>query len=736
MSKPFHRQHTNLIAGLRLVLLCLAFVFVIGAAYADTGGITLNFKDADIREVAATIGQITHKDFIIDPRVQGRVTVISSKPISADAVYATFLSVLQVHGLAAVPAGAMIKIVPALEARQMPGSTYGRGTPGDAMVTEVAQINNVSAAQLVPVLRPLMSAEAQLAAYPPSNMLIVSDRASNVARLLDIIQRLDQPTSNEVEVIPLQYASASDVVQVLNSLMQSSQGAEAGPPLKLVADTRTNSILVSGDKGGRLRIRALIARLDTAMTTGNTQVVYLRYAKAKDIAEELKSYVQGLQQQAGKASTAASSSSTPDVLLIPDERTNSLVITAPPKIMRAVQDVIAKLDIRRAQVLLQTIEAELTSDKSAQLGITWATLSANTGAGITDFSNTGPSIGGLAQQLLGATNGITTGTATTGITIPQGLTLGVGKIVSGGFSFAALINALAGNSDTNILSTPSIVTLDNQEADIKVAQQVPFVTGQYTNTTGSTTTGAAVINPFQTVQRQDVGLELKITPQINEGNSVLLKIDQTISNLTGTSVGGQPVTNTREIKTSVMAQDHEIVVLGGLIEDDLIESEQHVPVLGSIPLLGNLFKYRSTTDTKSNLMLFIQPTILRNPETANQYTNQTYNEMRNLQLQNRGPVQLLPEDKRAVLKPLQNSTQPAPATKGTDASAASQPAAATAADLTPSATHTSSVSTVNPTAAPAVTSKTKATQAATSHITPVPAAATTKKPTAIPPPGI
>ncbi|MGH8283479.1 MAG: type II secretion system secretin GspD [Gammaproteobacteria bacterium] len=700
MSYPFHRTRISFSAALRLALLCLAFLSVISAAYADTGGITLNFKDADIREVAATIGQITHKDFIIDPRVQGRVTVISSKPISADAVYATFLSVLQVHGLAAVPAGAMIKIVPALEARQMPGTTFGRGTPGDAMVTEVVQINNVSAAQLVPVLRPLMSTEAQLAAYPPSNMLIVSDRASNVARLLEIIQRLDQPTSSEVEVIPLQNASASDVVQVLNSLLQNRQGTEAGPPLKLVADTRTNSILLGGDKNDRLRIRALIARLDTPTTTGNTQVIYLRYAKAKDIADELKSYVQDVQKQSSTShASAGGGASQPDVSLIPDARTNSLVITAPPKIMRAVQDVIAKLDIRRAQVLLQTIEAELTSDQSAQLGITWATLSANTGAGLTDFSNTGPSIGGLAQQVLGATNGITTGTASTGITIPQGLTLGVGKIVSGGFSFAALINALAGNSDTNILSTPSIVTLDNQEADIKVAQQVPFVTGQYTNTTGTGTTGTPVINPFQTVQRQDVGLELKITPQINEGNSVLLKIDQTISNLTGTSIGGQPVTNTREIKTSVMAQNREIVVLGGLIEDDLIESEQHVPVLGSIPLLGNLFKYRSTTNTKSNLMLFIQPTILRNPETADQYTGQTYNALRNIQLQNQSPVQLMPGEKRPVLKNLQKLGQPAPA-------ATSVP--------------------------PAVAPENTAAPAATTHVSPAPTASTRKAPAAPP----
>ena len=687
-----------------LLVLLLAPAFASAQSGAAGGGITLNFKDADIREVAATIGQITHKDFIIDPRVQGRVTVISSKPINADTVYAVFLSVLQVHGLAAVPAGAMIKIVPALEARQMPGTMLSRATPGDAIVTDVVQINNVSAAQLVPVLRPLMSTEAQLAAYPPSNMLIISDRASNVQRLLDIITRIDQPTSSEVEVIPLQNASASDVVQTLTSLLQTQQGMEAGPPMKLVADTRTNSILVGGDKSDRLRIRALIIRLDTPSETGNTQVIYLRYAKAKDIADELKSFVQDLQKPTGTGAAAGGAGANqPQVSLIPDERTNSLVITAPPKIMRAVQDVIAKLDIRRAQVLLQTIEAELTSDKSAQLGITWVADALNNAgaAGATDFSNTGPGILGLAQQAAAANSAASLGsslgtTGSTGLSIPQGLTLGVGKIVNGGFSFAALLSALAGNSDTNILSTPSVVTLDNQEADIKVAQQVPFVTGQYTNTTGTGTTGTPIINPFQTVQREDVGLELKITPQINQGNAVLLKIDQVISNLTGTSVGGQPVTNTREIKTSVMAQDGEIVVLGGLIENQLIESEQHVPVLGSIPLLGNLFKYRKTTDTKSNLMLFIQPTILRNNETADQYTSKTYNQMRDIQLRNQGPVQLMPQEQRPVLPNFNNISRPpasAPgaATRTTPAPAANShrtpPAAATTQHQAAAATH-------------------------------------------------
>lgn len=643
---------------MRLAALLLAACAFGGAALAadDQGGITLNFKDADIREVAATIGQITHKNFIIDPRVQGRVTVVSSKPVSADAVYATFLSVLEVHGLAAAPAGQVIKIVPSLEARQMPGPDYNSSTPGDAVVTEVVQISNVSATQLVPVLRPLMSTEAQLAAYPQSNVLIMSDRASNVTRMLEIIQRIDQATENDVEIIPLQNAPASDVMQVLNTLMQADASGQNGAPLKLVADERTNSLLVSGDKGQRLHLRALVTQLDMPLESGNTQVVYLRYAKAKDISDELKGYVTDLQKQGagGKPAPAAGGGggANSDISVIPDERTNALIITAPPKLMRSIQDVLGKLDIRRAQVLVQAIEAELTSDKSAELGVTWVADAANNGGvGLTDFSNTGAGILGVGQGALAASQS----GGTTGFTPPQGLTLGVGKITSGGFSFAALLRALSGDGETNILSTPSVVTLDNQEATIKVTQKVPFVTGQYTGaTTGtSTTTGSAVINPFQTVDREDVGITLKITPQINEGDSVQLKIDQNVSNLTATSIGGQPVTDEREITTNVLAKTGEIVVLGGLIDHSLTESEQQVPVLGSIPLIGNLFKYRSTNNTKRNLMVFIQPTILRDSETSQHYSNDRYNYLRNLQLKDRSSVQLLPGEERPLLNELQ-----------------------------------------------------------------------------------
>ncbi|HEY3859930.1 MAG TPA: type II secretion system secretin GspD [Gammaproteobacteria bacterium] len=668
-------------------------------ATSPGGGITLNFVDDDIRKVIVAIGQITHKNFIIDPRVQGRVTIVSSRPVDADAVYATFLSVLEVHGLAAAPAGQVIKIVPSLEARQMPGPDYNSGTPGDAIVTHVVQISNVSATQLVPVLRPLMSTEAQLAAYPQSNVLIMSDRASNVTRMLDIIARIDQATESDIEVIGLQNAPASDVVQVLTSLMQADASGQNGAPLKLVPDERTNSILVSGDKGQRLHVRALIAQLDMPLESGNTQVVYLHYAKAKDISDELKGYVTDLQKQqsGGKAgaATGGSAGANTDVSVIPDDRTNSLIITAPPKLMRAMQDVIGKIDIRRAQVLVQAIEAELTSDKSAELGVTWVADAANSGGvGLTDFSNTGAGVVGVGEAALAADQAGTTGTTT--FTPPQGLSLGLGKISSGGFSIAALLRALSGDGETNILSTPSVVTLDNQEATIKVTQKVPFVTGQYTGaTTGASTTGSAVINPFQTVDREDVGITLKITPQINEGDSVQLKIDQNVSNLTATSIGGQPVTDEREITTNVLAKTGEIIVLGGLIDHSLTESEQQVPVLGSIPIIGNLFKYRSTDNTRRNLMVFIQPSILRDSETSQRYTNDRYNYMRDMQLKDQSPVQLLPSEGRPLLNdipkvdsgaynkgnpPLQPSVQ---ATQPPPAATAQKPLSAPAPIRTP-----------------------------------------------------
>ena len=593
--------------------------------------ITLNFQHADLRSVTAAIAAITHQDFILDPRVQGRVTVISSTPIRTSAVYAVFLSVLQVHGLAAVPAGAMIKIVPSLEARQMPGPGFTAHTPGDAMVTDVVPVKNVSAAQLVPVLRPLMSNEAQLATDPSANLLILSDRAADVQRILALIPILDQAGPRHVRIVHLRHASASTVAQILTALFPSP-GGYGGIPFKVIADPATNSLLITGAPARQKQVLALIAKLDAPATVRTTQVVYLRYAKAKTLVTELKGIVPGLAPGPARASPlgAAAGAGTEPVGILADTRTNALLLTAPPGEMPSIDKLIAKLDVRPAQVLVQAIEAELTGDNSAQLGITW--LAEHGFVAGTDFS-TGPSLLSVAQGVVGSSTG-TPGIP--GVSVPQGLTVIGGHYRAGGFSYAALLNALAGSAHTSILSTPSVVTLNNTPATIEVAEQVPFITGQYTNTAGTGATGASVINPFQTVQRQSVGLTLKITPQITAGGTVLLKIQQTISNLTGSSVGGQPVTETRVIQTLVQVQSGAILVLGGLLDHHLIENEQRVPFLGRLPFLGILFRFRSTTDTQSNLMLFLQPTVLNGPARAESETARLYDRLRRLELRHPG----------------------------------------------------------------------------------------------------
>lgn len=636
------------------------------AAASPQARITLNFKDADIRQVAEDIGAITGKNFVVDPQVQGRVTVISAKPISADAVYSAFLSVLEVHGFAAVPAGSVTKIIPALKARQLPGVTASalNSAPGDAMITEVVEVNNVPAAQLVPVLRPLMSTQAHLAAYQPSNMLIISDRVDNVQRLIRIIRRIDHSGNSAVDVIPLENASATDVVRVVGALLQGAQ-QNSGNPVRIAADERTNSVLIGGGQSERLRVKALIAQLDTPQKQGgNTQVVYLHYAKAKDIATVLKGFINASEKmQKGKGTTASSSNAAN---VIADEGTNSVVVTAPPKLMKSIHDVIDKLDIRRAEVFVQAIIAELNSDRSAELGITWAADAvANHGtAALTNFSGEGTGLaqigGALAGGNLGSSFNSSSGSTTSGAAaalanVPNGLTLGVGRIISGGFSFAALLRALAGDSQTNILSAPSLVTLDNEKAKIEVGQQVPFLTGSFTGTGGAGGINNGLVNPFQTIQRQQVGITLEITPQINRGDSVKLKIDQKVSNIAPSSHGAVDlITNNREISTNVIAKNGQIIVLGGLMQNQLNESEQKVPLLGDIPLLGNLFRYRKSSNTKQNLLVFIRPSILRDQKSVAYYTNDKYQFMRKLESSNKEKVLLMPDVKRPILPPFQS----------------------------------------------------------------------------------
>ena len=620
---------------------------------AEEATITPNFKDADIRSVIEAVGEATGKSFIIDPRVRGEVTLTSSNPMTPSAFYETFLSILQVHDFVAVPAGSVIKIVPSNNARQMPGNDLPRrqSKSEDEIVTQVLQIKNVAAAQLVPILRPLVPQYGHLVAHPPSNMLIMSDRAANVARLTRIIQRIDQSGDEEIEVIPLQHASAGDLVRILTTLNQATNSAATGgSPVSIVADDRTNSILISGDRSDRLRLRALLAHLDTPLEEGgNTQVVYLRYANAEELAGKLNEQANSAQRQQGGAQANSTQAGT---TIWADAETNALVITAPPKTMRSLRSVIDKLDIRRAQVLVEAVIVDVTEDSSSELGVTWIVDGSKTdrGAGATSFDGqTNPGAAQIAGVIAGGDAASALGQ------ISDGLTYAVGRFEDAGTNWAALIRALRGDANTNILGTPSIVTMDNEEAEINVGQEVPFLTGSFSNATG--TTGS--VNPFQTINRQDVGTKLTITPQINEGDAVIMDIALEVSSISQGSTGAVDlITNKRTINNNVIVEDGGIIVLGGLIDESLLESDSRVPLLGSIPIIGNAFRSRSTSKVKRNLMVFIRVKIMRDENDAFVETNAKYQSMRDLQLGKRDrSVSLMPGEERPALPPIDEFTR-------------------------------------------------------------------------------
>jgi general secretion pathway protein D len=624
-------------------------------AQTEQAMIKPNYREADIRTIVEAVSEVTGKNFVIDPRVKAQVTMLSATPMSPDAFYETFLSILQVHGFIAVPAGDVIKILPDANARQVPGAASSSG--GDQIVTLTVMLRNVGAAQLVPILRPLIPQYGHLAAHPASNMLIISDRGANVNRLRRIISRIDQAGDEEIEVIPMQHATATQVVTMLAQLSQAAQAAGGAPPIQFIADERTNSVLISGPKNSRLRFRALISYLDTPSEEGgDTKVRYLNYADAADLATKLQAQFSSAQAAApGAAGTAAVGA----INIWADEPTNALIINAPPRMTRDMMGVIDKLDIRRAQVLVEAIIVEVTADKAAELGVTWAIdgSGSNAAIGVTNFPSTGPGV----AQLAGAVGGTTIDPGL----IPEGITLGIGRIQDSGTNFAAILTALQGDANTNIISTPTIVTMDNEEAEIRVGQEVPFLTGSFSNTGAG---GSGSVNPFQTIQREEVGTSLKLTPQINEGSGVLLQIEQETSSISqGASGAVDLITNNRSISTSVFVEDTEILVLGGLIDDTVRESEQRVPVLGSIPVLGALFRSRSTEKMKTNLMVFIRPTILRDGVQARFQTDSKYNYIRNLQLEQstRDPA-LMPGQQRPLLPPLEEYRAPAPVDPATE----------------------------------------------------------------------
>ena len=635
----------------------------LGAATASAQDFTVNLKETDIQELIKFVAEATETTIVVDPAVKGKVKVVSSKPVSRAELYDLFLSILEVHGYTAVRSGGVVRVIQSKDARSAPVTVRDdEGQRGnDEYVTQVMRLKNISAAKLIPVLRPLVPQQAHMAAYAPSNAIIISDVASNIDRIAAIIERMDRTATQETEVIKLRYGVAEDVVRMLDQLntSEAQQGTEV--EVMLVADARTNSVLVSADELERARMTRLIRYLDTPLEqSGNVKVIYLEYAKAEEVAEVLTRVMQNIGRvdagEAGRAQRAGETSATIEA----DKNTNALIITAPTDKMAALEAVVARLDIRRAQVLVEAIIVEMEVRDGQDLGLQW--LFAN------DSGFFGSSISAddaRARRIAGAilpedggddtTGGVTTGDFNVGalagaLAQSPGVSLGWG-VIDDDLSMTVILNALKENSNANILSTPSLLTLDNQEAYITVGQNVPFVTGSFT----STGTGDGAQNPFQTIERENVGITLKVTPHINEGDAVVLDISQEVSSLSNTSVVLQAsdlITNERVLQTKVLAADGRVVVLGGLIKDDVQDATQKVPLLGDIPFFGRLFRNDAVQVTKTNLLIFIRPTIIRDDEqlagaTADKYRyirdQQVLRRERGLMFLDDGNMPVLPE---------------------------------------------------------------------------------------------
>ena len=639
---------------LRKLSTCLRLIVItfslLGAANSYAEGASLNLKNADIHSLIETVAMATGKNFIIDPRVQGKVTVVSSGTVSADELYQVFLSVLDVHGFIAAPSGSSIKIVPKINARVSGNVSEASNTPaaGDEIVTQIMAVKHVPAVQIVPVLRPLLPQEAHLTAYLPTNMLILSDTARNAQRIWDMVRRIDQPLEQTLEIAQLKHASASEVVSIINSLGLNPNRATGEPTAStpiVIADQRTNSIILNAGSELLPRLRALIAHLDApiAEMMGNTKVVYLHYAKAEILAPIISDMASA---QTATEALAAGDDSPPVLISVQAEPgTNALVITAPDAALQSMLAVIKQLDVRRAQVLVEAIIAEISSSKAAELGVQWA-LGTNNILGATNFGASGSNLIQLKANPL---------------SLGSGLSLGVGQFGAGQLGIGALLRALASDASTNIISTPSLLTMDNQQAEIVVGQNVPFITGQY----ASTGSGETPSSPFQTIKRQDIGVRLQIKPQINQGDAISLEILQEISSLAPSTVSAADiVTNKRSIQTTVIANDGDLIILGGLIDDNLQETSEKVPLLGDLPILGAAFRYKKSTLVKRNLMVFIRPTIVRDAAVLEAASHGKYTLLRTQQLlRSNDEVMLMPGVKRPVLEALDGS-KPTPTLSG------------------------------------------------------------------------
>jgi general secretion pathway protein D len=616
------------------------------------GEVVLNFQGADLQAVVKAMSQMTGRNMLIDPRVRGQVTIVSARPMPVAAGYQIFLSALKTQGFTAVEGpGDAVRIIPVAEAKAAAPVNEQDGPPrgGEQVVTHVVIGQHVAVAQLQNVLRPLMSPTSQLSVYDPANALIITDYADNVRRLLRIIERIDQPASTDVTVIPVQHASAIDLAELVVRLSgtgvaapgtvpgaPAAQIAAGGDRFSVVPDTRTNSILLRSDNPGRIALlRSLIEKLDVpARAIGSTRVIYLKHAEATKLVEVLRGMLSGAAAGA-PAQTAApgvggrpGGGATPS-LIQADEATNSIIINASDTVYNNLRLVIEQLDVRRAQVYVEALIVEMTADATSELGFQWA---AATGVGsravgaAANFPSANPSIAGLAAApaavaAAGGPAGLTVALLGPTITLPDGTTVrGLG----------ALARALQANSLNNILSAPTLLTLDNFQAKIVVGQNVPFVTGSFAAATTAAAAGVAAVNPFQTIERKDVGLTLRIKPQISEGGAIRLEIYQEVSSVDPTSRSGASdlVTNKRSLETKVVVDDGSTIVLGGLIDNTIKQTQQAIPLLGSIPYLGALFRYRQEVRQRTNLMIFLRPVIIRSAEDSYRVTTDRYDYLR------------------------------------------------------------------------------------------------------------
>jgi general secretion pathway protein D len=632
---------------------------------------TVNFKEADIEELIRFVAKASGKTIIIADKITGKkVQVISSEPVTTDELYQLFLAILDIHGFAAVESGGIVRIIDSKDARTSPVdvATGDSIQSGNAVITQVIQLENISAAKLIPVLRPLAPQQAHMAAYAPSNAIIISDTAVNIARIRDVIENIDLSAVSKTDIVPLKHASADEIVRMLEQLqkVEEEKGQSETKQLFLVADNRTNSVLVSGDEIERVRIKTLISHLDTplAKQNGSVQVIYLEYADSKNLSEVLSRVVGNMQQaatQAGK--TTAVTSSKASATIEADEGTNSLIITAEPDVMQSILSVVERLDIRRAQVLVEAIIVEISDSDDNDLGMEWLFTSQD---GVYGSSSRSSLAGSIAASAFTDDSAFDQTGLASAISSVTGQVFGF-SAVDDDYSFNVVLNALEQNTRANILSTPSLLTLDNEEASIVVGDSIPFVTGSYTSTGDSSSNPD---NPFQTVDRENVGITLTITPQINEGDSIILSINQEVSSVTGTvAVNSNLITSERKITTKVLADNGQMIVLGGLIEDNVTEEEQKVPLLGDIPFLGALFRSTAVTVGKKHLMVFIKPTIVRDKREMDYATAEKYKFIRQTQQEevNEGvrfveddSLPLLPEweEQLRILQQMKDETAP------------------------------------------------------------------------------